>query len=142
MRSIRRNKTKMRYALLVESVPVYETDEDGNVVFIEEDGEQIPVETGSSIPIYSSLVDFMASIHGAGGEAEAEAYGISLGAYDAVLYDVVGCHPIDETSRIWVDSEPEFNDDGTVKPESADYIVKRVPPSLNDIVYLLARIEK
>ena len=142
MRPLRRNRKKMYYSLYSETVPTYETDDEGNVIYTLIDGEEVPVETGSPTTVYAEPVEFFGNIHGAGGEAEAQAYGVSLGAYDAVLYEVIGTLPLDETSRIWVNSEPTFNDDGSVRPESADYVVKRVPPSLNEQVYLLAKQEK
>ena len=142
MRENLKNKRKMFYALQLESIPVFETDDEGNIIFAEVDGEEVPVETGDHITVYSEPVGFRANIHGKGGEAEAEAYGVSLGAYDAVLYSTVKSPPITETSLIWVDSEPQFDENEAVIPESADYRVKRVPPSLNEMVYLLERIEK
>ncbi len=142
MRENLKNKRKMFYALQLESNPVYETDDEGNVIFAEVDGEEVPVETGDHNTVYADPVGFRANIHGAGGEAEAEAYGVSLGSYDAVLYSTVKSLPITETSLIWVDTEPQFDENEVLIPESADYKVKRVPPSLNEIVYLLERIEK
>ncbi len=142
MRENLKNKRKMFYALQLESNPVYETDDEGNVIFAEVDGEEVPVETGDHYTVYADPVGFQANIHGAGGEAEAEAYGVSLGSYDAVLYSTVKSLPITETSLIWVDTEPQFDENEVLIPESADYKVKRVPPSLNEMVYLLERIEK
>jgi hypothetical protein len=142
MRENLKNKRKMFYSLQLESVPVYETDDEGNIIFAEVDGEEVPVETGDHSTVYADPVGFLANIHGAGGEAEAEAYGVSLGSYDAVLYSTVKSLPITETSLIWVDTEPQFDENEVLIPESADYKVKRVPPSLNEMVYLLERIEK
>ena len=44
MRTLNRNKQKMYYSLQDGTSPVYMTDDDGNVKYIEVDGEQIPVE--------------------------------------------------------------------------------------------------
>ena len=77
-----------------------------------------------------------------GGEAEAKEYGFDSSAYEAVLVTTDKSLPISETSRIWHTSRPQYNDDGTVNGDSADYSVLAVKPSLNAVKYLLKKLPK
>ena len=71
MRLLEKNKQNLKYALQVGEVPVYERDEDGNIIYIEIDGQKVPVETGEMEIGYSKPVDFRGNIAMSGGEAEA-----------------------------------------------------------------------
>lgn len=105
------------------------------------------------------------------GRSEYRAYGISLGDFEAKLVMHKGDIPIDEHTIIWYMNPPRFkradgsktgyvlaedgecitdeegvpinleNDEIYVDPLSADYRVKRVPPCLDEIDYLLSRID-
>ncbi len=70
MRLLEKNKQNLKYALQVGEVPVYERDEDGNIIYIEVDGQKVPVETGETEPGYSNPIDFRGNIAMSGGEAE------------------------------------------------------------------------
>lgn len=120
---------------------MYQRDDDGNIVYIEVDGEQIPVEIGT-VAGYNNPVSFYANIAMSGGEAEAKEYGFDSSAYEAVLVTTDKSLPISETSRIWHTSRPQYNDDGTVNGDSADYSVLAVKPSLNAVKYLLKNFRK
>ena len=46
-----------------ERVPIYETDDDGNIIYYEDaDGNKIPLETGDYTTGYSKPVPFFANI--------------------------------------------------------------------------------
>ena len=41
------NKQSMKYSLQGERIPIYETDENGNIIYYEDSGgNKIPMETG------------------------------------------------------------------------------------------------
>lgn len=141
---LEKNKQDLKYALQVGEVPIYERDEEGNIIYIDVDGQKVPVETGETKIGYSNPVEFMGNIAMSGGEAEAKSFGVDISEYDAVLLMEKDKIPIDETSLIWHMSEVEYIDEQNtmVDRKSADYTVKRVQPSLNFTRYLLKRIVK
>lgn len=144
MRLLEKNKQDLKYALQVGEVPIYERDESGNIVYIEVDGQKVPVETGETEVGYSNPIDFKGNIAMSGGEAEAKSFGVDISEYDAILLMEKDRIPIDETSLIWHTSEVKYIDkqNTIVDRKSADYTVKRVHPSLNFTRYLLKRIVK
>ncbi|MFR4125064.1 hypothetical protein [[Ruminococcus] torques] len=144
MRLLEKNKQNLKYALQVGEVPVYERDEDGNIIYIEVDGQKVPVETGETEPGYSNPIDFRGNIAMSGGEAEAKSFGVDISEYDAILLMEKNRIPIDETSLIWHTSKVRYIDEQNtiVDRKSADYSIKRVQPSLNFTRYLLKRIVK
>lgn len=144
MRLLEKNKQNLKYALQVGEVPVYERDEDGNIIYIEVDGQKVPVETGETEPGYSNPIDFRGNIARSGGEAEAKSFGVDISEYDAILLMEKNRIPIDETSLIWHTSKVRYIDEQNtiVDRKSADYSIKRVQPSLNFTRYLLKRIVK
>ena len=144
MRLLEKNKQDLKYALQVGEVPIYERDEDGNIIYIEVDGQKVPVETGETEIGYAKPVDFRGNIAMSGGEAEAKSFGVDISEYDAILLMEKGRIQIDETSLIWHTSEVKYADEQNtiVDKKSADYTVKRVQPSLNFTRYLLKRVVK
>lgn len=141
MRNLRKNQQHLHYATYSEEIKVYQRDENGDIVYIEVDGERVAVEIGSA-PGYNAPVLFYANIAMSGGEAEAREYGFDIGSYEAVLVTTDKSLPISETSRIWHTTEPKINADGTVDGDSADYSVLAVKPSLNGMKYLLRKLPK
>lgn len=144
MRLLEKNKQNLKYALQVGEVPIYERDEDGNIIYIEVDGQKVPVETGETEIGYSKPVDFRGNIAMSGGEAEAKSFGLDISEYDAILLMEKNRIHIDETSLIWHTSKVRYIDEQNtiVDRKSADYSIKRVQPSLNFTRYLLKRIVK
>ena len=144
MRLLRKNMQPMKYSLQDGRVPIYERDENGDIVYIEVDGKKIPVETGEYETGYSAPVDFMGNISMSGGEAEAKEFGMDIGDFDAVIVLEKDAIPITETSIIWHTSPVKYKDEQNtiVDSKSADYAVKRVSPSLNFTKVLLQRIVK
>lgn len=141
MRSLRKNMSSLFFSTYSEENKVYQRDENGDIVYIEVDGERIPVELGT-VAGYNEPVIFYANIAMSGGEAEAKEYGVSTSDYEAVLVLSDKTLGITETSRIWHTTEPKINTDGTVDGDSADYSVLAVKPSLNGMKYLLKKLPK
>ena len=141
---LEKNKQDLKYALQIGEVPIYERDEEGNIIYIDVDGQKVPVDTGETEIGYDKLVDFQGNFAMSGGEAEAKSFGVDISEYDAVLLMEKGRIPIDETSLIWHMSEVKYADEQNtiVDKKSADYTVKRVQPSLNFTRYLLKRVVK
>lgn len=135
MRMARVNKQKMHYALYGKEVPIYDyyTDSEGN---------KIPLDTGETKITYENPVEFFGNIALSGGESEAVEFGLNLADYEAVLVVAKNTLPIDETSRIWHNTEPTYNEDGTVNELSADYTVVKVSPSLNVDKFVLKKVVK
>ena len=134
----------MKYSLQDGRVPIYERDENGDIVYIEVDEKKVPVETGEYETGYSSPVDFMGNISMSGGEAEAKEFGMDIGDFDAVIILEKDAVQLTETSIIWHTSPVKYKDEQNtiVDSKSADYAVKRVSPSLNFTKVLLQRIVK
>ena len=143
--TLQSNKQAMKYSLQGERVPIYETDENGNIIYYEDsDGNKIPMETGEYTTGYSQPVSFLGNIAMSGGEVDSVEFGIDISGYDATLVVDKGTIPIDETSLIWHTSEVEYKDEEKtiVDENTADYKVIAVKPSLNTIKYILGRITK
>lgn len=141
---LEKNKQDLKYALQIGEVPIYERDEEGNIIYIDVDGQKVPVETGETEIGYDKPVDFRGNIAMSGGEAEAKSFGVDISEYDAVLLMEKGRIPIDETSLIWHTSAVKYIDEQNtiVDRKTADYSIKRVQPSINFTRYLLKRIVK
>ena len=135
MRMLNRNKQKMYYALYGKEVPIYE-------YYIDSDGNEIPLETGETKIVYENPIEFLGNISLSGGESEAVEFGLNLADYEAILVVAKNTLPINETSRIWHNTEPTYNEDGTVNESSADYMVAKVSPSLNVDKFVLKKIVK
>lgn len=145
MRTLKKNKQKMFYALQNGQVPIYETDEEGNVIYYKDnDGNSYPLETGEYKVGYEKAVEFSSNLAMSGGEAEAQEYGLSIGDYDATCVCEKNAYPIVEGSLVWQKSKVGYkNSTNTViEPNSADYRVVKVSESLNVVKYVLKAIVK
>ena len=117
-----RNKRTFYYCLFDGAIP--QTDESG-------------YDTGEPIPIYKPAVEIRAVVSPAGGTAQIEVFGTDI-AYDKVIMsDDLTC-PIDENTVLFLDKQPEYDDDGL---PLYDYIVKRVAKSLNFVSYAVSRVD-
>lgn len=120
MKIMERNKRGFYYLLYAGSEPVM--DEYGN-------------EVGTKVT-YSDPVPLRANVSPATGSAQVEQFG-NLADYDKVIVtDDMSC-PIDETTVLFLDKEPEFNTGGV---PLYDYRVKRVAASLNSISYAVSKV--
>lgn len=131
MRTLNKNKQKMYYATLVDTI---------QEEYIDEDGNRYP--TGEPKNIYSEPVKFYGNIVMSGGEAEAVEFGLNLADYEAVLLVGKNTLPITETSLIWHVTEPTKGIDGNTDEYSADYRIVKISPSLNFDKYVLRKVVK
>jgi len=131
MRTLNKNKQKMYYATLVDTI---------QEEYIDEDGNRYP--TGEPKNIYSEPVEFYGNIAMSGGEAEAVEFGLNLADYEAVLVVGKNTLPIKETSLIWHTAEPIKDIGGNADEYSADYRIVKISPSLNFDKYVLKKVVK
>ena len=121
MKTLKRNQVSLWYLLYDHKEPM--KDEDGN-------------ETGESQVFYKTAVQMSANVSAATGTAQVEQFG-NLAGYDQVIVtDDLAC-PIDENTALFLDKEPEYDEDGL---PLYDYLVKRVAKSLNSISYAVSKV--
>lgn len=158
MRTLKKNKQKMKYALQIGEITIYERDSDGNILYYEDtEGNKIPLETGNKEIAYSIPKEFTANITMSGGEAEAREYGLSIDQYEAVISYSKGSLPLVEGALIWFGSNVKYKNNGKLievetedgkqmikVPEnvSADYQVLKISPSLNEEKAILKAVNK
>ena len=147
MRTLDKNKTHLWYALHRDSEPIYKKDDQGNYIVVYTDESTTPPteyyeKIGDTEEGYSAPVEFNGNIaYSTSGEAETTEFGISTVDYEATVTVSKNLLPIDETSLIWI-HEPQVDDDGYAVASDADFTVKKLIPSLNQIKYLLAKVQK
>lgn len=141
MRSLRKNQQSLHYVTYSEEIKVYQRDENGNIVYIEVEGKSVPVEIGNA-PGYNTPVLFYANISAGKGTAQEEVFGTGIDFTRTISTSDMSC-PIDELSLIWIDSKTEYNADGTVNADSADYKVAAKPAKgLNNIMIAIKALPK
>ena len=126
MRSLRKNQQRLYYTTYNNKMQV--TDENGDFTGDEDTG-------------YSAPVSFYANISPAKGSSQEEVFGKNLD----YLRTIVTCDmtlPIDEFSRIWIETKPVLKPDGTADGDSADYSVVQVARGLNSVAYALKKLPK
>lgn len=137
-----KNQWKTLYVgLFVEEETIYQTDAQGNIVYIEIDGVSVPVEIGKKPSGY--LIEgepIRVNLSTSGGEAEAVQYGVTVSDYSAKFTRTNRIALIDETTLLW-ESEPTVNDDGYADGKTADWRVVKISENQNGTAYLLARQE-
>lgn len=122
MRTPRRVRQPLIYALLKGKEPIYERDKDGNIIYKIVAGEKIPKTTGEKRDIYSAPITFYNSISGQLTEDELQAFGTQNNAIAKMTYHREQ-YPFRTGTLIWKTSEVQYLDDGTPDPTSADYRV-------------------
>lgn len=141
--TLQSNKQAMKYSLQGERVPIYETDENGNIIYYtDSDGNKIPIETGESTTGYSQPVSFFANINNKLNEVVWQDYGIDNSTNYAQIVASKGELTLKVGSVIWKKSEIVYKDDDNTIPDesSADYTVKGVADEgLNEDLFLLKR---
>lgn len=145
MRLLRKNMQPMKYSLQDGRVPIYERDENGDIVYIEVDGQKIPVETGEYETGYSIPVDFMANINNKLAEVFIKDFGIDDSTNYAQIVAEKDYLPLKNGSVIWKKSEVKYKDNSKniIDEKSADYIVKGVADEgQTEDLFLLQRIVK
>ena len=112
----------MFYSNVDRVVDIYETDENGNIVYKIIGGEKIPKKTGETKLVYAEPTEFYNSISGELTEDEMRAFGgENLG--NAKMTYPRNRYPFKNGTLVWKESEIKYNADGTVIEESADYRV-------------------
>ena len=131
MRCLSRNKARFFYALYEGREPI--TDDYGNV------SGEYDVKHGNPTEGY-------ANISAAKGETQTRQFGESE-TYDKVIVMDNEAPPIDEYSVLWVDTEPQLNEDGSLLVDERgnvvtphDYIVKKVAKSLNNVSIAISKV--
>lgn len=127
MRTPRKVRQPLIYALLKGKRPIYERDENGNIIYKIIGGEQVPKTTGQEEDYYSSPITFYNSISGDLTESELQAFGTQSNISAKMTYKR-NQYPFKRGTLIWKTSEVELLDDGTPDPKSADYKVVGVMP--------------
>lgn len=148
--SLDSNKQSLKYAQFLTKGQRYDTDENWDLIIEYVTDEGIPiyrVVDGEPMDYYTEPQGMNVNIAESGGEAEAMAFGLSVGDYEAVLLYGRGEYPLKEGSLVWLDSPVEYEYNGAeinveldsgeqVKikaPDktSADYTVLKIARSLN-----------
>ena len=143
MMTLQSNKQAMKYSLQGERVPIYETDENGNIIYYtDSDGNKIPMETGESTTGYLEPVHFFANINNKLNELVWQDYGIDDSTNYAQIVASKGELPLKAGSVIWKKSEVGYKDDEKtiVDETTADYTVKGIADEvMSEDLFLLQR---
>ena len=140
MRDCKKNQQELYYATYSDQIIEYYRDSDGNIIYDEIDGEQIP-RIKCERAGYANPVLFYANISAGKGTSQEEVFGVSLD-YTKTISTTDMSLPLDEKSLVWFETEPTYNADGTVNEASADYSVVGIAKSLNNVVYALKKRAK
>lgn len=141
MRSLRKNMQKLYFSLYSEEIKVYQRDKNGNIVYVEVDGELKPIELGT-VAGYNEPVLFCANISAGKGNAQEAVFGSDVDYTRTISTTDMSC-PIDELTRIWIDNEVKYNADGRVNADSADYKVAAYPArGMSNIVIAIKKLPK
>lgn len=135
MRGLKRNKVKLWYQLYDSNIPVYEKDLDGNPVLDPVTGN--PLLTGECTAGYKKPVLFKANISPACSEASTDPFGVNV-EYDKTICSCDMDLPIDELSMLFVDKEPQYDEEGKLLNDS-DYKVVKVAKSLNSLLIAIKK---
>ena len=143
MLTLASNKQSMKYSLQGEKVPIYETDENGNIIYYtDSDGNQIPIETGECTTGYSQPVSFFSNINNKLNEVVWQDYGIDNSTNYAQIVASKDELPLKAGSVIWKKSEVGYKDDEKtiVDETTADYTVKGIADEgMSEDLFLLQR---
>ena len=143
MLTLASNKQSMKYSLQGERVPIYETDENGNIVYYtDSDGNKIPIETGEYTTGYLKPIPFLANINNKLNEVVWQDYGIDDSTNYAQIVTSKSELPLKVGSVIWKKSEVGYKDDeNTIVDETtADYTVKGIADEgMSEDLFLLQR---
>ena len=122
MRTSRKIKQHMYYALKGEPKPQYERDENGDIVYIIVGGEEVPKEIGEPTSGIGEPVEIYNSIGSQLTQDEIEAFGVQGRTLASMTYRV-GEYPFTVGTLIWLNSEVKRTETGEVDEGSADFVV-------------------
>lgn len=117
MRCAGRNRRRVYYANVIGEKTAY--DEYGN-----ESGQEL---------VYTAPTPLLANVSAARNADTAAVFGIDIN-YDKVLMVAGRDCPITETTVLWVDHEPTYD-------QAYDYVVSRVSESLNSTAVALRKVD-
>lgn len=138
IRSSAINQQEFYFANWQEKETEYQKDENGNILYVEVNGTNRPIE--KEVPAhFSTPIKFKASINMGGGNAVAREFGIDESKYSATLITPKNLVNITNTSIIWYTSEPTYDANGIVDETSCDFYVVKVSKSLLYDRYVLAK---
>lgn len=133
MRNVKKNMQSFYYATYSDEITIYEKDDTGNIKYTEVDGELIPIPIGTQAG-YNNPVLMRANISAGKGNMDVTVFGSNVD-FSRVISTTDRICPINKLTRIWIDNEIKYNEDGTVDGDSADYEVCAKPAkSLNSIL--------
>ena len=121
MRTPKRVKRRMFYALPDKLIDVYETDEHGEIVYREINGKRIAKKTGQKLT-YTAPKQFYNSITSDLTADDLAAFGADNSGKKAKMTYRKNEFPFKSGTLIWVLSEVQYKS-GEVDPTSADYTV-------------------
>lgn len=117
---------------------IFERDENGNIIYTDVDGVSYPV-LRETVSFYGVPEKFFANISFDSGETTMAEYGLDVSGYEAVISANKGELPFTEKTIIWHKSNPEIDDKGHARPETADYKVIAIKTSLNEERFFLKK---
>lgn len=118
---MKRNLQEIHYCVFASEEPVY--DDEG-------------YETGEKILRYEEPQSLMCNVGVASGEMVLALFG-TTDPYDKIIMTDKMDIPIDETTALFIDKEPEFDDDGIPK---GDHIIKRCGKTLNHRIFAVKKV--
>lgn len=122
MRQNRRIKQKMFYSNFGKEIPVYVTDDAGEIAYqTMPDGKTIPRTTGETKQVYEEPAEFYNSISGTLTEDELQAFGGEKRAVAKMTFKKAQ-YPFRVGTLVWKDSEVGYIGE-EVDENSADYRV-------------------
>lgn len=131
MRCMNRNKVKLHFAQYVGREPI-----------LNEAGRK----TGQYKVLHGNPIEIFANVSAAKGETQTRQFGESE-TYDKVIVMDIVSPSIDEYSVLWVDTEPQLNEDGSLAMNEKgeiitphDYVVKKVAKSLNNVSIAISKV--
>lgn len=119
----------MKYALQNAEIPIYQTDENGNILYYEDsEGNKIPLETGETEIGFGEPVCFLANINNKLDEVAWREYGIDNSTNYAQIVASKNVLPLKAGSIIWKKSEVGYKDEAQtiIDDTTADYVVKGI----------------
>lgn len=122
MRTARKVKQSMFYALKGEPQPIYERDSEGNIIYLIIGGESVPKETGESTNGIGEPQPFKNSIGSNLTQDEIEAYGAQGKTLANMTYPC-GKYPFKVGTLIWLNSEVGRLENGDVDENTADFVI-------------------
>lgn len=140
MRSLKKNQQKVYYSTYANHIVIYERDENGKSVYVDKE-KTIPKIIAERAG-YNKPVSFCANVSAGKGTAQEEVFGKDIDFTRTISTTDLSLQ-IDELSLVWIESEPEYLEDGTVDSNSADYKVAAKPAkSLNQLMIALKALPK